>query len=262
MMKLWYLLHNFYLLVEFSVRAAIIQALNPNPVTKRHRLALNTHRTAQKYLKALKIKLTIHHASRLHMMHDINYLAICNHTSYTDIIILASLQDYVFITSEEMGGSPFLGTITRNGGCLYTNRRKYVSLPREIERFARTITEGFKVMLFPEGTSTNGDTVKQFRSSLFQTAYLADCPILPMCIRYRALDGRPIDCTNRDLLFWYGDMTFSPHFWKLMGHRIEAEVHILEPILRPGDHNRRELASKVHDLIKQTYHGEDNASSV
>jgi len=262
MFKLWYLLHNFFLLVEFSLRAALIKAVNRDPITQRRKLAHNTHRTAKKYLKSLKIRLSIHHSSRLQKMQEMSYLAISNHTSYTDILILASLQDFVFITSEEMGSSPFLGTITRNGGCLYTNRKKYVSLPKEIERFARTISDGFKVMLFPEGTSTNGDTVKQFRSSLFQTAYLAACPILPMCIRYLSLDGKPIDSSNRDLLYWYGDMTFSPHFWKLMGHSIEAEVHILEPIMHPDAYNRRDLSEQIHTLIKQTYLGSKVASSV
>jgi len=262
MLKLWYLLHNIYLLVEFSFRAALIQVLNRNHITQRTKLAHNTHRTAKKYLKSLKIKLSIHHSSRLQKMQEMSYLAISNHTSYIDIIILASLQDFVFITSEEMGSSSFLGNITRNGGCLYTNRKQYVSLPKEIERFARTISEGFKVMLFPEGTSTNGDTVKQFRSSLFQTAYLASCPILPMCIRYLSLDGKPIDSSNRDMLYWYGDMTFSPHFWKMMGHSIEAEVHILEPVMHPDEYSRRDLSDQVHDLIRQTYLGNKATSSV
>lgn len=183
-----------------------------------------------------------------------NYLAVANHVSYTDIIILASLDDFVFITSVEMGSNPFLGSITRKGGCLYTDRKKFVSLPKEIEKFADTIKQGFKVMLFPEGTSTNGETVKEFRKSLFQVPFLAQCPILPICIRYKSLDGKTIDMGNRDLLYWYGDMDFAPHFMKLIGRRIEAEIEILDPVYSLEGKTRQTLSNDVYTQIRSCFH--------
>jgi 1-acyl-sn-glycerol-3-phosphate acyltransferase len=196
------------------------------------------------------------------MLKDKNYLAIANHVSYTDIIMLASLENFVFITSVEMGKNIFLGSITRLGGCLFTDRKKFVSLPKEIEKFADTIKEGFKVMLFPEGTSTNGDTVKEFRKSLFQVAFLADCPVLPICVRYKTLDGKPIDVSNRDLVYWYGDMEFAPHFMNLLGRTLEAEIDILDPIYSLSNKTRQTLSNDVYTQICTCYHRDDAQGSV
>ncbi len=205
-------------------------------------------------MQAFRIKAKVINPHVLTQMKDLNYLAVANHVSYTDIIILASLEDFVFITSVEMGNNPFLGSITRKGGCLFTDRKKFVSLPKEIEKFAQTIKEGFKVMLFPEGTSTNGETVKEFRKSLFQVPFLAKCPILPICIRYKTLDGKSIDEGNRDLLYWYGDMDFAPHFMKLIGRSIEVEIEILDPVYSLEGKTRQTISNDVYTQIHSCFH--------
>lgn len=257
MRRTYYFFWHLYLVADFFVSAFFIHALTPNEIKRRSRLAKNTSRIAKKFLKAFRMKVKVHNPERLYQISRQAYLAICNHVSYTDIILLAALDDFVFITSVEMGNNPFLGAITRYGGCLYTNRKRFVSLPKEIEKFAKTLNEGFKVMLFPEGTSTNGDTVKEFRSSLFQTALLAKCSILPICIKYKSLDNKPIDSSVRDTLYWYGDMDFAPHFMKLLGRRIEAEIHVLDPIPYQEGKMRQELSQEVYGQIKACFHADD-----
>ncbi|PKN72846.1 MAG: 1-acyl-sn-glycerol-3-phosphate acyltransferase [Candidatus Cloacimonetes bacterium HGW-Cloacimonetes-3] len=247
---------------DFFLSANLIRLFSRNPVTLRHRLAKNTTRIGRRFLKAFNIKISMKHPERLAELADKNYLAVANHVSYTDIIILASLENFVFITSVEMGKNVFLGSITRLGGCLFTDRKKFVSLPDEIEKFANTIKAGFKVMLFPEGTSTNGETVKEFRKSLFKVALLADCPVLPICIRYKALDGKPIDEFNRDLVYWYGDMTFAPHFMKLLGHSLSAEIDFLDPIYELEGKTRQTLSNDVYTQICDCYHQRSSPGSV
>jgi 1-acyl-sn-glycerol-3-phosphate acyltransferase len=109
-------------------------------------------------------------------------------------------------------------------------------------------------MLFPEGTSTNGDTVKEFRTSLFETAVLAKCPILPICIKYKTIDGKEISPENRDLLYWYGDMEFAPHFMKLLGRRIEVEIDVLECLLYSEDKTRQQFSESVYGQICTCFH--------
>lgn len=249
-----YLVWTIWLLLRYALSSCLVLIFVRDPIRQRALMAHNTRQTARRMLGSFRIKLSVHDLDKLQNMASRNYLAISNHTSYLDIIMLASLEDFVFITSEEMGKNPFLGTITRLGGCLYTNRRKPVSLPREIERFSATIRQGFKVMLFPEGTSTNGDTVKAFRSSLFQTALSASCPILPICIRYLSIDGKPLSRENGDLVYWYGDMTFVPHYMKLLGRTIEAEIRILDPLVDIKNYSRRELSDHTHAQILSCYH--------
>lgn len=242
------------LVCDFFLHSTWIKLTTTNEIERRKKYSANTTRIGKKFLKAFSIKTTVINPSALQEMKNLSYLAVANHVSYTDIILLSALENFVFITSVEMGNNPFLGNITRNGGCLFTDRKKHVSLPKEIEKFAATIKQGFKVMLFPEGTSTNGETVKEFRKSLFQTAILAQCPVLPICIKYKALDGKEISMANRDLLYWYGDMDFAPHFMKLLGRRIEVEIHILDVILYQEGKTRQELSEGVYAQIHSCFH--------
>jgi len=165
--------------------------------------------------------------------------------------LFASLDPQLW---SEMGNNPVLGGITRLGGSLYTDRKKPVSLLGEIERFSATIRDGFKVVLFPEGTSTNGETIKEFRASLFQVAIGAQCQVLPVCISYQSVDGQPFGDANRDTVCWYGDMDFVPHFIGLLRHRITARISILDPIPYDPNISRAELSQKTRGLLLKTYH--------
>jgi 1-acyl-sn-glycerol-3-phosphate acyltransferase len=249
-----YLLHHLLLVADFFVYAFVIKLIYRDPIIQRHKLVKNTNRISRKFLKAFRIELSVNNPERLIALQDQPYLLVSNHVSYTDIILLASIENLVFITSVEMGANPFLGAITRYGGCLYTNRKKPVSLPGEIKKFITTIQEGFKVVLYPEGTSTSGETVKEFRKSLFEVPVRAQCPILPVCIRYTHLDGKQITGANRDYVCWYGDMTFVSHFMKLLGRKIRAEIEILDPLPVPGTKTRTELSEAVYAQIYASYH--------
>jgi len=254
MRRIVYFFWHLYLVVEFFSVSLFIKAVTRDDILRRKRFVKNTTHIGRKFVKAFNITLTVNNPERFQQLKGTPYLAVSNHVSYTDIIILAALENYVFITSVEMGNNPFLGNITRNGGCLFTDRKKFVSLPKEIEKFAATIIQGFQVMLFPEGTSTNGETIKEFRSSLFQTAVLAKCPILPICIKYKTLDGKPISTENRDLIYWYGDMEFAPHFMKLLGRRIEVEINLLECLPYSEIKTRQELSESVYGTIHSCFH--------
>jgi len=245
---------HLYLVLDFFLTAQWIQMTCRNPIRRRQRFVANTSRICRKFMRAFRIELNVKGQSILEKMKDVPYLLVANHGSYTDIIILASLENLTFITSVEMGNNPFLGAITRLGGSLYTDRKHPVGLKREIQNFSDTILKGFKVVLFAEGTSTDGRTIKDFRKSLFQVAINAQCPVLPVCIKYKSLDGKEIDDDNRNLIYWYGDMDFAPHFMKLLNRRISAEIEILDPIVQLEGKMRSELSDEVYERIYASYH--------
>lgn len=251
--KIHCLLWHIWLMSDFFTTAATIRIFTRDKVKRRQRYLKNNSRISKQFINAFNIKLTVKHIENLKQLQKIPYLAVSNHTTYLDIIILASLENFVFITSVEMRGIPFLGKITRNGGCLYTNRKKYVSLPQEIDKFSAAILHGFKVMLFPEGTSTNGITVQPFHKSLFQIALEAKCPVLPICIKYKTIDGEIVQNENRDRIAWYGKMNFLLHYLKLIGHKLEAEVEILEPNPYQENKSRQELCDAVYRQILKCY---------
>jgi lyso-ornithine lipid O-acyltransferase len=249
-----YFLRHLALMLDFFGRGWWIALSTKDPLLTRQRNIQNTSRIARKFLKAFQIDLRVKHPERLTALQDTPYLLVANHVSYTDIILLASLEKLVFITSVEMGSNPLLGAITRLGGSLYTDRKRPVSLKHEIQNFSDAIAQGFKVVLFPEGTSTDGKTVGSFRRSLFQIALNVNCPILPVCIKYISIDGQEISDNNRDLICWYGDMSFAPHFMKLLGRKINVEIEILESILQPQEKTRSELSEAVYRQIHDSYH--------
>ncbi|MFO7659780.1 MAG: lysophospholipid acyltransferase family protein [Candidatus Cloacimonadaceae bacterium] len=237
-------------MVSFFVRGWLLKCFFREPVRQRLALARNTSFISRKLLPCFGIKVVVNNPENLNFLKRENHLIVSNHVSYTDILVLASCHPFIFITSTEMAGNPFLGDITRIGGSLYTNRKKHTSLPQEINNFASALQDGFNLVLFPEGTSTNGETVREFRKSLFQTSIIAQKPILPICVKYKTLDGKPIQTqAQRDIVCWYGVMTFVPHFLKIISHNTEVEVNILSPLPYDPDKNRQQLCETVHTQL-------------
>lgn len=256
-MRFMAFLRHLYYLTDFILRAKWTQITIKDPIARRKAACRNTRRSGQNFIKAFNIKLKVKNPEILTALKNKSYLAVANHVSYTDIILLSSLESYSFITSVEMGNNFFLGNITRLGGSLFTNRKNPVGLKQEIENFSQAIKDGNKVVLFAESTSTDGRDVRPFKSSLFQVALSADCPILPICIKYKSIDGKPIDDSNRDLVCWYGDMTFAPHFMKLLNRQISAEITFLDPVYEVAGKTRQQLSESVYRQIHDCYHTAD-----
>ncbi|MFB3845418.1 MAG: lysophospholipid acyltransferase family protein [Candidatus Cloacimonadaceae bacterium] len=238
----------------FFLRAYFFKVITRNPVKCRQRLAKNTSYTARRMLKTLRMKVKIINPERLELLKKNNFLIVANHVSYTDILVLASCHPMIFITSLEMAANPVLGNVTRLGGSLYTNRKKRTTLPAEIERMSSVLQQGFNIVLFPEGTSTNGATVYPFKKSLFQTAIQAQKDILPICVKYKKLDGKPIITQQqRNFVCWYATRTFVPHLWELLKHKVDVEVHILEPVPYDQNRDRQQLSDEVHNRLLNTF---------
>jgi 1-acyl-sn-glycerol-3-phosphate acyltransferase len=246
-------LQVLFWLVTFFGRAWFIRLTTPNHVLRRKRFAANTSYIGRKLLKPFGLHVRITNPELLPVLSRQNHLIVANHVSYTDIIVLSSLHPFVFITSQEMAANAVLGDITRLGGSLFTDRKKHTTLPQEIRNFADALQQGLDVVLFPEGTSTDGRKIYDFRKSLFQTSISAQKPILPIFIRYRSIDGKPMDDSNRDLVCWYGEMFFLPHYNEIIRHRIEVEVTILAEIPYSTAQNRGELSETVHSLLSQAF---------
>jgi 1-acyl-sn-glycerol-3-phosphate acyltransferase len=252
--KLPHLIVNTAVLATYFGVGFVLQWITRDPIKRRRRAIRFTSTMCRVFLKTLNIEIEVEGREKLQALHKSSYLLVSNHSSYTDILVLSSLENLVFITSVEMGNNPVLGDITRLGGCLYTDRKKPVSLPKEIQRFSATISEGFKVVLFPEGTSTDARSIKDFRASLFQVAIGARATILPVCISYQSVDGQPFGDNNRDTICWYGDMDFVPHFIGLLNHQIGVRVTILDPIPFDPNLSRAELSDRTREALLKTYH--------
>lgn len=180
-------------------------------------------------------------------------LIISNHMSYFDILIYSAVRPAVFISSVEMQNTPLLGFVAKLGGTFFVERRNPKLIKLEIGRMSELIAEGFNVVLFPEGTSTDGSVILPFRSSLLAAA--SGVEVVPACIKYEEIDGQPFSKDNCDYVCWYGDMTFAPHLWNFMKtNSVRAKATFFEPI-NSAAADRKFISQKAHQLITSEYFG-------
>jgi len=241
-------------LIRFFVSGIYVLCVNRDKTRRRQKLMLNIAHTAKQLIRIMGFKVTVTNPEKLSILTERNHLIVTNHVSYMDIPILASIHPMLFITSIEMKSTPFLGQITQLGGSLYTDRRHISALKEDLIKITEVMKEGFDLALFPEGTSFNGDYVHPFRKSLFESAIQSQTPVIPMCIRYITIDGKPFSLSNRDLICWYGDMAFFPHFPIMLKLKeIRVEVTIFDEVPIEKDMERQKLSDMTFDIINNKF---------
>lgn len=182
------------------------------------------------------------------------HLVVANHLSYVDVLVIASLTPSVFVTSVELRNTLLLGQLARLSGSLFVERRKASGLRREIDAITAVLNQGFSVVLFPEGTTFNGDRVHPFKQSLLDAAVKANCSILPVCLRYQRVNDQPLSAASRDAVLYYGGISFFRHFPRFLTLRsVEVKISILRPITAGADESRKHLALRAHEAISAEY---------
>jgi 1-acyl-sn-glycerol-3-phosphate acyltransferase len=180
-------------------------------------------------------------------------LMAANHMGYLDVLALASTYPCLFITSVEVREMPFLGLLTRMGGCLYVERRSKNGLPQEVQEITEALRAGHSVLFFPEATSTNADEVLRFRRPLFQAAIDSSCPVQPLTLNYVSVSYEPFRRSNRDVVCWYGNMSFLPHLLKLFS-QTEVTCMITEhEMICSENRSKEELAEESHQQVKDHF---------
>jgi 1-acyl-sn-glycerol-3-phosphate acyltransferase len=205
-------------------------------------------------LKALGIKVNVKNYENL-PQNGKNYLIVSNHLSYTDIFIISSVIPSIFIASiDQVRNTSVLGTIAKFGGSVFVERRSVTNLSKEIEAVSNMLKEGFNMVLFPEGTTSNGDCVLPFKAPFLISAIRSNVDVLPICLKYKMINGENLDSQNRDLVFYYSDMTFFKHFFRfLLLKSVDVELIGLGSINVSSDLTRKELVKSAFSSISSTY---------
>jgi 1-acyl-sn-glycerol-3-phosphate acyltransferase len=167
-------------------------------------------------------------------------LLVCNHLSYLDVLVLASLVPVVFVAKADVARWPLLGRLTRLAGTVFVRRERRSDVARVNREMQVALNAGSLVVVFPEGTSSGGDTVLHFRSSLFDAAIHSGVPATAGCIRYRMPEGNPAE----EVCYWR-DMTLFSHLLNLLG-RPAIEAFVAFTPVDAGDCSRKELARRAH----------------
>jgi lyso-ornithine lipid O-acyltransferase len=188
-------------------------------------ISRSTHSFTFLLTKILNIKVTV--VGDEGQLERDGYVIISNHVSYIDGFVLGSIFPVVFITDREVKKWPVIGQWTTLIGTIFINRQRKDQVSLLVLEISRKLQEKANILLFPEGDSTNGERMLPFQTAPLAAPLRTHSIIVPVTLVYRCVDDKPLSKTNRDLIYWYGNMDFLPHFWKLLSLRsIEAMVTI------------------------------------
>jgi 1-acyl-sn-glycerol-3-phosphate acyltransferase len=173
------------------------------------------------------------------------FFLVSNHLSYLDIVVFAALTDCVFIAKSEVARWPVIGFLCRRMNTIFIDRGNRRDTARAAALIERALAEGQGVILFAEGTSTQGAAVLPFKSALLEQASRAGFAVSYAALSYRAPEGQPPAHLS---VCWWGEMTFLKHLFVLLHlSEIRASVRFGPERIREG--NRKTLASKLHRAV-------------
>jgi 1-acyl-sn-glycerol-3-phosphate acyltransferase len=175
-------------------------------------------------------------------------LVASNHLGYVDILVIGSVCPCVFVAKSDVSGWPIFGLLARLAGTVFVRRKAPADAARQVETLGSVLRRGHAMVLFPEGTSSGGETVLPFRSSLLQAAIANDLEIIPAAIHYRVDQPAMVE---RDIAFW-ADMKLPAHLWNLLGiESFEALLAFGDPL--SPDSDRKEMCRRLHQAVENIH---------
>lgn len=189
-------------------------------------------------------------------------LIVSNHVSWLDIIVLGAVMPVTFIAKSEVAGWPFVKTLARLQRTVFVDRQNRRATGMVADTIARRLAEGEAVVLFAEGTTSDGNRVLPLRPPLLAAAAPAQTdaehPVIiqPVALRYTRLGGLPITRRERPSLAWYGDMDLFPHLAGVIGGApIDVSIGFATPIRMVSAAERKNLALRAEADIRRLLTG-------
>ena len=179
---------------------------------------------------------------------------VSNHSSWLDVPVLGGTLRACFVSKDDVIGWPVVGLIARLGRTVYVRRRR-ASTGRERDDMQGRLAGGDSLILFPEGTTSDGSRVMPFRSALLSVAAArpnqASAPLVqPVSVVYDRLGFLPTGRSARPIFAWYGDMDIATHFWRLAQHSgLRATVLLHTPIDPARFADRKALSAAAWDSV-------------
>lgn len=171
-------------------------------------------------------------------------LIVSNHLSYLDILVYSSISPCVFVSKHEVKSWPVFGVMAELAGTVFVDRSRNVDALRVNNEMLEALAADAVVVLYAEGTSSNGHQVLPFRPALFEGVVKTGTAITPAHIRYSLTDGDPGD----DVCYW-GDHSFFPHLLRLLSrHGVAARVSFSGESHTFDD--RKVAAQQMHDAVE------------
>ena len=174
-------------------------------------------------------------------------LFVSNHMSYVDIIVLGASLPGNFISKAEVKKWPLFGWIAQLTGTVFVSRKKSATA-NQLTDINAALDSGKNLILFPEGTTSDGKAVMPFKSSLFKICEARDITVQPVTLSYTHINGLPLQANERVKIAWVGDAELMPHLREFLNlGMIKAEVKIHPPLAVKGD--RKLIADEAYKIV-------------
>jgi 1-acyl-sn-glycerol-3-phosphate acyltransferase len=145
-------------------------------------------------------------------------IVVSNHVSWLDIPVIGSLHPLSFIAKSEIEGWPVVGFMATLQRSVFIDRQRRKATAEVNDALAHRLVKGEVIVLFAEGTTSDGNRLLPFRSSLVGAAQMAlmhdsveRVLMQPLAITYTHRHGLPVTRRDRPFIAWYGDMDLAPH---------------------------------------------------
>jgi len=194
-------------------------------------------------------------------------LYVSNHVSWVDIVVIGSITPVAFVAKSEVASWPLVGVTAKMQRTVFVDRTRRHQAAEAVGEIVKRLATGTSVVLFAEGTSSDGNRVLPFRSALLGAVERAAAHsgagqilIQPLSISYTNQHGIPMGRQHRPLVAWYGDLDFVPHIKEFIARgAVDAVVSYGEPVPVDGASDRkamtRQLEGTVRRLTVATLHG-------
>jgi 1-acyl-sn-glycerol-3-phosphate acyltransferase len=189
-------------------------------------------------------------------------LYVSNHVSWVDIVVVGSLSPVAFVAKSEVRKWPLVGITAEIQRTVFVDRARRHQTSDAIGEIAKRLASGTSVVLFAEGTSSDGNRVLPFRSALIGAIKYAAAQggavggaegvlIQPMSICYTGLHGIPMGRQHRPLVAWYGDLDFMPHIKAFIARgAVDAVVSYGAPVAAGGEADRKEMTRTLEGAVR------------
>jgi 1-acyl-sn-glycerol-3-phosphate acyltransferase len=212
----------------------------------------NWHRIV---LWALGIKVTVHGK----MATERPLMIASNHISWTDIMVLGSIADVCFIAKSEIDGWPIFGLLARLQRTIFIERDKKRKSGEQAGELAKRLAAGDAMVLFAEGSTSDGNLILPFKSTLFGAAEMAirtgasnKVFVQPLAITYLRVHGMPMGRQHRTLAAWIGDSDLVPHLSSLLRDgAIDVDLHFGEPVGFTAASDRKVVTREMEGSVRR-----------
>ena len=172
-------------------------------------------------------------------------LLVSNHLSYLDVLVLSSITPAIFVSKSEVRHWPVFGWLARRAGTLFIERARRGDVARINDEVERLLESGALLVVFPEGTSSDGREVLPFKSSLLEPIVGRRHPLAVAHLSYEVEEGD----AGEDVCYW-GDMTFGPHLLKLLT-KSRVRAYVTFTAVENSADCRKELARQLHSEVSR-----------